>query len=147
MISDKTPGTDGLPCEFFKVFWRDVRQILVSALNHFYDALKIAAKAVASRIKTMLPKLISRDQLGFIKDRFIGENLQLMDSVIKYTAAKGIRGLHLYLDFEKAFDTLEWPVIHKTLIKWINVFHCGIESCILNNGWSSNLFKLSRGVR
>ena len=35
---DKTPGTDGLPCEFYKVFWRDVSQILISALNYSYDA-------------------------------------------------------------------------------------------------------------
>ena len=26
-------------------------------------------------------------------------------------------------------------------------FYCNIESCILDNGWSSNFFKLSRGVR
>ena len=104
----------------------------------------------------MLPKLISHDQTGFIKDRFIGENLRLIDSVIKYTAAKDIPGLLLFLDFEKAFDSLEWPFIHKTLehfgfgptlIKWVKVFYCNIESFILNNGWSSNFFKLSRGVR
>ena len=127
MTSDKTPGTDGLPCEFYKVFWRDVSQILISALNYSYDAgklsvsqrrgviklipkkdtdpnliknwrpltllncdYKIATKAIASRIKSMFPKLISHDQTGFIKDRFIGENLRLIDSVIKYTAAKDI---------------------------------------------------------
>ena len=76
---------------------------------------KIATKAVANRIKAMLSKLISHDQTGFIKDRFIGENLRLTDRVIKYTAAKDIPGLLLFLDFEKAFDTLEWPFIHKTL--------------------------------
>ena len=193
MTSDKTPGTDGLPCEFYKVFWRDVSQILISALNYSYDAgklsvsqrrgviklipkkdtdpnliknwrpltllncdYKIATKAIASRIKSMFPKLISHDQTGFIKDRFIGENLRLIDSVIKYTAAKDIPGLLLFLDFEKAFDSLEWRFIHKTLehfgfgptlIKWVKVFYCNIESCILNNGWSINFFKLSRGVR
>ena len=24
MVPDKSPGTDGLPCEFYKVFWNDV---------------------------------------------------------------------------------------------------------------------------
>ena len=42
MTSDKTPGTDGLPCEFYKVFWRDVSQILISALNYSYDAGKLS---------------------------------------------------------------------------------------------------------
>ena len=33
------------------------------------------------------------------------------------------------------------------LLNWIELFYCNIESCILNNGWASNFFKLSRGVR
>ena len=37
--------------------------------------------------------------------------------------------------------------IGPSLIKWIKVFYCNIESCILNNGWASNFFQLSRGVR
>ena len=34
-----------------------------------------------------------------------------------------------------------------SLLNWIKVFYCNIESCILNNGWASNFFKLSRGDR
>ena len=88
--------------------------------------------------------------------RFIGENIRLIDSVINFTAAKNIPGLLVFLDFEKAFNTIEWPFIHKTfhhfnfgssILRWIKLFYHDIESCILNNGWSSNLFKLERGVR
>ena len=69
---------------------------------------------------------------------------------------KKIPGFLLFIDFEKAFDTLEWSFINKTLqhfgfaaslLNWIKLFYCNIESCILNNGWANNLFKLSRGVR
>jgi len=70
---------------------------------------------LANRIKPFLQKLISHDQTGFIKKRFIGENIRLIDGVIKYTAAKNIPGLLLFLDFEKAFDTLDWPFIQRTL--------------------------------
>ena len=65
-------------------------------------------------------------------------------------------GLPLFLDFEKAFDTLEWPFICKTfeyfgfdpsLLNWLKVFYCNSESCILNNGWASHFFELNRGVR
>ena len=102
-----------------------------------------------------LQKLISHDQTGFIKNRFIGDNIRLIDVVIKYTAAKNIPGLLLFLDFEKAFDTPEWPFIQRTLQhfgfglsfqKWIKIFYHDIESCVLNNGWESNFFELTRGV-
>ena len=53
-----------------------------------------------------LPKLVSDDQTGFIRDRFIGENIRLIDGVIKYTKTKNMPRLLLFLDFEKAFDTL-----------------------------------------
>ena len=51
---------------------------------------------------------------------------------------------------------VEWSFLQKTLqyynfgqsaINWIKLFYHNTESCILNNGWSSNFFKLERGVR
>ena len=50
-----------------------------------------------------------------MKGRFIGENIRLIDSLITYTASKNIPGLLLFLDFEKAFDTLEWSFMRKVL--------------------------------
>ena len=101
---------------------------------------KIASKAIASRTKMFLPKLVSDNQTGFIRDRFIRENIRLIDNVIKYTKAKNMPGLLVFLDFEKAIDTLEWPFIRKTfkhfgfspsLLNWLKVFYCNSESCIL----------------
>ena len=37
MAKEKTPGTDGLPCEFYKVFWKDIGETLTEALNFFYQ--------------------------------------------------------------------------------------------------------------
>jgi len=117
---------------------------------------KIASKAIANRIKTVLPLLISDDQSGFIKNRCISDNIRTLDSVIQYTANKNIPGLLLFLDFGKALDTLHWSFIEKSLqhfgfgpslSKWVRLFYCKTGSCILNNGWTSNFFELSRGVR
>ncbi|KAL9974171.1 hypothetical protein ACROYT_G011182, partial [Oculina patagonica] len=72
---------------------------------------KLAAKAIANRIRKYLPNVINNDQTGFIKGRFIGENIRLIDSIIRYAKEKNIPGLLLFLDFEKAFDTVEWPFI------------------------------------
>ena len=125
----------------------------ISLLNCDY---KIAAKAIANRFKQVLPILIDNDQTGFLKGRFIEENIRLIDSIIKYTAAKNTPGLLLFLGFEKDLATVEWCFVHKTLqhynlvssaIDWIKLFYHNTESCILNNGWSGDFFKLERGVR
>ena len=101
-------------------------------------------------------KLIDSDQTGFLKGRFIGENIRLIDGLINHTAARNIPGLLMFLDFEKAFDTVEWSFIWKTLssfnfgtslINWIKLCYHNIESCVLNNGWASNYFTPERGVR
>ena len=153
MDSNKTPGSDGLPAEFYKMFWNDIADFLLGSINYAYQTrqlsvsqkrgiiklipkkdtepylvknwrpvsllncdYKLATKAVANRLKLVLPKLIDNDQTGFLKGRFIGENIRLIaDSVINFTAAKNIPGLLVFLDFEKAFDTIEWPFIHEDL--------------------------------
>ena len=37
METGKTPGSDGLPVEFYKVFWKDISKPLIRALNFSYD--------------------------------------------------------------------------------------------------------------
>ena len=76
---------------------------------------KIASKCIANRIQNFLPRLTDNDQTGFLKNRFIGENIRLVDSVISYVNIEQIPGLLLFIDFEKAFDCLEWSFIEKTL--------------------------------
>ena len=57
----------------------------ITLLNCDY---KIAAKAIANRLKRVIPKLVNSDQTGFIKGRFIGENIRLIYSVINFAGAK-----------------------------------------------------------
>lgn len=42
MESGKSPGTDGLPAEFYKVFWKDVSPFLISCLNKSHQKGKLA---------------------------------------------------------------------------------------------------------
>ena len=79
----------------------------------------------------------------------------MLNSILSYTDIEKNPGLPLFIDFEIAFDTLEWPFLEKTLkyynfgdslILWIKLFYTDISSSIQNNGWSSDFFNLSRGV-
>ena len=125
----------------------------ITLLNVNY---KILAKVIANRIGSVLPKLIHPDQTGFIKGRFIGQNVRLLNDLLEYTDVQKIPGILLFIDFEKAFDTIEWPFIQNVLKcfnfgpvigKWIATLYSDVESAVINGGYTTNYFKVSRGVR
>ena len=82
----------------------------VSLLNVDY---KIATKTIG--IEKVLPHLINPTQTGYVKGRFIGESIRLILDIMEYTKHKDIPGVAVFLDFEKAFDSVEWSYIHKCL--------------------------------
>ena len=107
-------------------------------------------------MKNVLPTIINFDQTGFLKERSLGENVRLIDNIINFTNLRDIQGLLLFVDFEKAFDSLELSFIIKTLrynnfgpslISWIETFYSNPYIAIQNNGWSFEFFPLIRGVR
>ena len=55
MVPDKSPGTDGLPCEFYKVFWKDVAEILINSFNYSYEIGKLSISQRRGIIK-LIPK-------------------------------------------------------------------------------------------
>ena len=125
----------------------------ITLLNVDY---KIASKAVAKQIEPMLPSLIHLDQTGFVKGRYIGKNIRLIAYVMEQTRKLNLSGILLSLDFQKAFDTLEWSCIHHvlklynfgdSLRNWAKVFYTDLESAILNNGYATNWIQPSTGVR
>ena len=116
----------------------------------------MASAAIANRLKLTLDNLIHKNQKGFISGRFIGENIRLIYDVLFETKNRNLQGLILSIDFEKAFDTVSWKFIVKTLkyynfgpsiVRWISLFQKGAESCIIQNGFMSDFFYLKRGCR
>ena len=125
----------------------------ISLLNTDY---KILTKALATRIQKVLPDLIDADQVGYMKNRYIGENIRILSDLIKFAEIEDIEAYIAQIDFEKAFDSIEWPFLLKTLesfnfgphfVRWIRIIYTNIQSCIGNNGYYSTTFKLSRSIR
>ena len=78
-----------------------------------------------------------------------------MFDLIERAEEENIPGMLLLLDFEKAFDTVEWSFLLKTLdsfgfgkdlCNWVKTFYTDQTSSILNNGHCSELFDINRGV-
>ena len=125
----------------------------ISLLNTDY---KLLTKCLSGRLQTVLPDIIDHDQTGFLKGRYIGENIRTISDLIEYTSLKNQPAFILLIDFEKAFDTIRWSYLAKclkffnfgdTLINWIQIIYNNIESTVINNGHTSQFFKLSRGIR
>ena len=125
----------------------------ISLLNTDY---KIATKAIANRIKQILPTIIDDTQTGFMKDRYIGENVRILEELLDYVENEDKPCLLFFSDFEKAFDSIDHSYLvnvlkhlnfGKSLIHWINVFYTNATSCVLNNGYMTDSFDIERGVR
>ena len=190
---NKTPGNDGIPIEFYIVFFNLIGNLLVEVFNESLEAeelstsqkqgiitliekkgqdkrfiknwrpislmnvdTKIASKIITKRIERVLPKIIHGNQTAYIKGRFIGEGLRLIDDLLQFTKENNLPGVLITIDFQKAFDSVEWNFIHmclkefnfgQTLIQWVRTFYANINSCIMNGGFSTGYFELNRGVR
>ena len=117
---------------------------------------KILAFILANRLHKVIDKIISDDQSGYIKKRFIGTNIRLISDIIDYAENMNIGGAVIFLDFEKAFDSLEWVFMFEALqrfnfghdfIKWVKTMYRNPIAMVKNNGWISSSFHLSRGIR
>ena len=75
---------------------------------------------------------------------------------MEYASLQTLPGILTSLDFRKALDSIEWSFIMKTLDyftfgsdikRWIKIFYTNTESAVQNNGFITNRFKASKGVR
>ena len=125
----------------------------MSLLNTDY---KILTKALAIRLQNVIRHLIHEDQVGCIKGRFIGESIGTIDDLMVLAENEHKYGFITLIDFEKAFDSIEWPFLFKCLknfnfgdnfISWIRILYTNIKSCVGNNGYYSDKFDVLRSVR
>ena len=122
----------------------------ISLLNIDY---KILTKTIAKRLEKVLPNVINPNQSGYIKGRFIGENVRLIHDIMYHTKQTDKPGIAIFLDFRKAFDTIEWCYLKKALQmfsfgpgiqKWFDIIYNDASSCVLHNGHASEFFLLEK---
>ena len=140
------------------IFKKGERELLknyrpISLTNCDY---KILAFVLASRLQKVIHLLVSNEQTAYIKQRFIGENIRLLEDIMQYAEENNIPGTLLFLDFEKAFDSLEWHFMFKTLERfnfgpifrrWIRILYIEPTALIKFNGWLTEEITLTRGIR
>ena len=110
------------------------------------------AKTIAKRLEKIISEIIHYDQNAFIKVRTIFDAVRTIDDVMEFAKIQKIDALLTAIDFEKAFDSVNWTFLKKTLtnfnfgeslIAWIRTFYKNISSCVINNGFTSPYFQIS----
>lgn len=125
----------------------------ISLLNNDY---KIFALCLANKLKMVLNDIIDESQNGFMSGRYIIDNIRLVLDILDYSDLISDNSFILFLDFHKAFDSIE----HQFLLKALDVF--GFEECfkksirtLYASGNSSiklpygttKRFRIERGIR
>ena len=86
----------------------------------------------------------------------MGDNLRLIYDLMHYLDLHQLPGILLCLDFEKAFDSVDWEFMIKVLkaygfgeeiCGWIETFYKNIKSNVVVNGQSTQWFNIERGCR
>ena len=72
----------------------------ISLLNTDY---KLLAHVSAARLKKINNKIISPEQTGYIKGKFIGQNIRMIQDIIEYIENENETGAVVFLDLKKTF--------------------------------------------
>jgi len=92
---------------------RDIQNYrLITLLNTDY---KTYTKALANRLREVAPKLIHKDQAGFMPKRSIYDQTKLVELMLKWSENTKSRGAIVCLDQEKAYDRIDLTYLWRVL--------------------------------
>ena len=103
--------------------WRPISLLNVDVL--------IASKGVTLRLEKVLSDLISDDQCAYVKGRNTFDAVRTIGAIMDYTKLYNLPGFMVTINFEKAFDSLSWNFLFKTLEKF-NFAESFIKNLILS---------------
>ncbi|GJR66845.1 RNA-directed DNA polymerase, eukaryota, reverse transcriptase zinc-binding domain protein [Tanacetum coccineum] len=116
---------------------------------------KIISKLLAERMKKVIDKVVGEEQNAFIKGRFILDGGLIANEALDYLKKNRKKVFLLKIDFEKAYDSVNWNFIRQILIqmgfgvkwcKWIKACQKSALISILVNGSPTVEFKMEMGL-
>ena len=125
----------------------------ISLLN---TDVKIISKVLSTRIKNVLPSIISLSQTVYIKNRFISESGRAISGILEISNLFVLKGFLVTVDIEKAFDSFNQCFLLKILHKFgfgIDFVSCiktilnNQKSCVTSGRKTTKYFKLERAAR
>lgn len=84
----------------------------ISLISSVY---KIIAKVLSRRLRKVLPKIISEVQTAFLSGRHIIDGVLIANEVVDWWKRSKKKGIILKLDFEKAYDSVNWEFLYSIM--------------------------------
>ena len=116
---------------------------------------KIISKLLSIRLKEVMAPLFDESQSAFVVNRQILDGVLIANESLRLLKKK-IPGTMLKLDFQKAYDSVNWSFLKMVMIKlgfgrkWIGwIMNCvtSASMSILLNGMPLKPFKMEKGLR
>lgn len=126
----------------------------ISLCNTVY---KVISKIIGARLKRLTPLVVQRNQVGFVKGRFLCENVLLASELVSDFNKPGTtsRGC-LQIDITKAYDNVDWIFmlnilkafdLPQILIQWIQACITLPHYSVAFNGELVGFFPGKKGLR
>ena len=154
MKNDKSPGIDGFPVEFLKIFWGRIKFVVLRALNEGYEKGKMS-ETVKYAVITCIPK--------GTKARNIFKNwrpISLLSVIYKIYSASIANRLKPHLEYlisktqtgfftrryigENAGHTFHFQ---ESFIRWIRTFNTNVKAYVIQSGFLSASINIEQGCR
>ncbi|KAL9681960.1 hypothetical protein QQ045_013752 [Rhodiola kirilowii] len=117
---------------------------------------KIISSILNTRLKNILPAIISKEQSGFLAGRNIHESIGVAHDLVHDINHKVFGGnVLMKLDLSKAYDRLSWRFLLHLMRAfsfshhWCDLIYRNIANCLYSVIWggkSFDFFKSNRGV-
>jgi hypothetical protein len=116
----------------------------------------IFTKTLTVRLEMYMNKIIHACQTAFIKGRFITDGVMLLPEILRDTKCRKQQGVILKLDFEKAYDKVNWNFLldycrqkgfSGTWLTWMNKVVSGGTLSVKTNDCVGPYFCSYKGVR
>ncbi|GJU14825.1 putative RNA-directed DNA polymerase [Tanacetum coccineum] len=163
--SDKAPGPDGFNFKYIKRFWDVIKVDVLKAVRWFWETSEFSKGCNASFV-TLIPNV--GDPMGLSDYRpisLIGSFYKIIAKLLAHRVKKVVatflkkskrKGLIFKVDFEKAYDSIEWGYLLEIMkrmgfgdrwCKWVIACLSSSSISILVNGSPTKEFVMERGVR
>lgn len=76
---------------------------------------KILAKILAGRVSKVINQVISEHQSAFIGNKLILDGVAVLNEAILEAKRKKVERIIFKIDFEKAYDTVDWEFLDSML--------------------------------